>query len=134
MKLSDIKGERTLEVIADLIEPIARIAEDENAKRLFKREKVPEGMTSTEFFGQRMRKLAPDLLRYHKDDIICILSTIDGKTPEDYTKSLNLASLLKDLIELLNDDTFLGFLSSSQSETAGAQPTSRLEIIEGRAE
>lgn len=31
MKLSDIKGERTLEVIADIINPIANIAEDETA-------------------------------------------------------------------------------------------------------
>ena len=28
MKLSDIKGERTLDVIADIIDPIANIAED----------------------------------------------------------------------------------------------------------
>ena len=46
MKLSDVKGDRTLEVIADLIEPICTIAEDENAAALFKREQLPDGMTA----------------------------------------------------------------------------------------
>ena len=132
MKLSEVKGERTFDVIADLIEPIANIAADKNAKALFKREKVPEGMTSNEFFAQRMRKAAPQLLKDHKDDIIGILSTIAGKTKEEYTATLNLASLLSDLIELLNDQAFLGFLASSGSGTDGAPSTSRLEIIEGQ--
>ena len=46
MKLSDIKGDRTLEVIADLVDPIANIAEDEDTFALFRREKLPAGMTA----------------------------------------------------------------------------------------
>ena len=38
MKLSDVKGERTIEVIAEIIDPIANIAEDEEASAMFKRE------------------------------------------------------------------------------------------------
>ncbi len=56
MRLSDIKGERTLDVIADIIDPIANIAEDEVASDLFKREKLPEGMTAKKFLLQRARK------------------------------------------------------------------------------
>ena len=44
MRLSDVRGERTLDVIADLIGPIAEIASDEEAAALFRREKVPEGV------------------------------------------------------------------------------------------
>lgn len=45
MKLSDIQGDRVFDVIADIIDPIANIAEDEKASAMFQREKLPEGMT-----------------------------------------------------------------------------------------
>ena len=51
MRLSDIKGERTLDVIAEIIEPIANIAEDEAAAELFRREKPPEGMSMVLLVG-----------------------------------------------------------------------------------
>ena len=38
MRLSDIKGDRVFDVIADIIDPIANIASDETASALFKRE------------------------------------------------------------------------------------------------
>ena len=107
MRLSDIKGERTLDVIADIIDPIANIAEDEVASELFKREKLPEGMTANKFLLQRARKAAPALLKGHKGDIISILSTIEGTTPEAYTGTLNLVKLIKDTIDLLTDEAFI---------------------------
>ena len=55
MKLSDIKGERTLDVIAEVIEPIANIAEDEKTAALFKREKLPEGENATTFLLKRIK-------------------------------------------------------------------------------
>lgn len=59
MKLSDVKGDRTLEVIADLIEPICNIAEDENAAALFKREQLPDGMTAKKFLLQKAKRPFP---------------------------------------------------------------------------
>ena len=107
MKLSDIKGERTLDVIADLIDPISNIAEDEKAAAMFKREKLPDGKTAREFVVERLKNSAPSLLKYHKADIISILATIDGVAPEEYSESLNLAKLLKDFTELFTDEAFL---------------------------
>ena len=46
MRLSDIKGDRVFDVIADIIDPIANIAVYETASALVKREKLPEGMTA----------------------------------------------------------------------------------------
>ena len=66
MKLSDIHGERVFDVIADIIDPIANIAEDEKASAMFRREKIPEGMTAKEFAMQRARKALPALLKQHK--------------------------------------------------------------------
>lgn len=118
MKLSDVKGDRTLDVIADLIDPIANIAQDEDVSEMFKRQTVPEGMEAREFFAARMRKGMPALLKGHKGDVISILATIEGVSPEEYTKSLNLAKIIKDFTELVTDEAFFGFLSSSTIEKA----------------
>ena len=128
MKLSDIKGERTLEVIADIIDPIANIAEDEESSALFKREKLPDGLTAKKFLLQRARKAVPSLLKGHKGDIISILSTIEGITKEEYTASLNLVKLAKDAIDLLTDEAFTTLFISAQS---GDSSGSAQESIKG---
>lgn len=115
MKLSQIKGERVLDVIAQIIEPAANIAEDEAAAALFKREKLPKGMTVRDFILQRARKSIPALLKGHKADIIAILAAIEGVTPEEYSGTLNLPKLLKDLIELMLDDAFGSLFISAQT-------------------
>lgn len=127
MKLSDIKGERTFDVIADVIGPISSIAEDENAMELFKAKDVPDGMTPQQFFAKRVKKSAPALLRDHKQDVIAILAAIDGVTPEEYAETLNLAKLLGDMVELMTDETILDFLpqstSGEESSEGASDPT-----------
>lgn len=118
MKLSDVRGGRTLDVVADLIGPMANIASDPEAAAMFRREEVPEGKTAVEFFAERVRKSAPKLLRGHKDDVIAILSTIEGTDPEEYAEGLNLAKLLRDFVDLMTDEDFVAFLSPSGTETA----------------
>ena len=49
MRLSDIKDDRVFDVIADIIDPIANIASDLTASFLFKRQKLPEVITSKAF-------------------------------------------------------------------------------------
>lgn len=116
MRLSDIKGDRTLEVIAEIIDPIANIAEDEAASVMFKREKLPEGMTARKFLLNRARKSLPALLKGHKADIIAILSAIEGVSAEEYSGTLNLVKLTKDCIDLLTDEVFMQLFISAQSE------------------
>lgn len=129
MKLSDVKGERTLDVVAEIIEPIANIAEDEAAADLFKREKLPDGITAQKFFIKRAKKAVPALMKNHKRDLIQILSAIEGVSPEEYAGVLNLPKLFKDCIELLTDNSFEALFTSTQSETSSG---SALEIIEGQ--
>lgn len=127
MRLSDIKGDRTLDVIADLIDPIAHIAQDKDVAEMFKRKAVPEGMEANEFFAERMRRGMPALLRGHKRDVIAILAAIEGVTPEEYADALNLAKLFTDTMELLTDEAFLGFLSSSRTKKDADAPGSASE-------
>lgn len=123
MKLSDIKGERTLDVIAEIIDPICNIAEDDAAAELFGKKKVPDGMTAKKFLLQRARKSVPALLKGHKGDIVAILSAIEGTAVEDYTASLNMVKLTKDVIDLITDDAFITLFISAQSEKpSGSAP------------
>ena len=128
MRLSDIKGDRTLDVIAEIIDPIANIAEDEEASSMFKREKLPDGMTAKNFLLKRIRKSLPVLLKCHKADIIAILSAIEGVSAEEYNGSLNLVKLIKDCNDLLTDEVFMQLFISAQSENKSG---SAQESIEG---
>lgn len=131
MRLSDIQGERVFDVIADIIDPIANIAEDDAASALFKREKLPEGMTAKEFMTQRARKALPALLKGHKGDIIAILASIEGVSAESYKGALNLVKLMQDTTELLTDDAFTALFLSAQS---GKSSGSAQENTEGKGE
>ena len=118
MRLSDIKGDRVFDVIADIIDPIANIVSDETASALFKREKLPDGMTAKAFLLERARNAVPALLQGHKSDIIAVLSTIEGVSAEDYRASLTLAKLMQDTAELLTDEAFGELFISAQSGTS----------------
>ena len=111
MKLSDIRGEETFEVLANLIDPVLSIATDEEASALFRKEAVPEGMEPREFVAGRVRKSLPVLLRTHKRDLIEIVAAIKQMDTEQYVKELSLVSLTKDVFELASDEAFIGFLS-----------------------
>ena len=111
MKLSDVKGDRVLDVVADIIEPIANIAEDDAAASLFRREKVPEGETAKSYTIKRLKKGVPALVRGHKADIVAILAAIEGVTPFEYAENLNLLKLIKDFTELLTDEAFLAIFT-----------------------
>ena len=130
MRLSDIKGDRTLEVIAEIIDPIANIAEDEEASAMFKREKLPDGMTAKKFLMKRARKSLPVLLNRHKADIIAILSALEGVSAEEYAKTLNLLKFPKDCIEILTDEVFIELFISAQSENSSGSAQESIEVQE----
>lgn len=112
MRLSDIKGERAIEVIGELIDPIANIAENKEASALFRREKLPEGIDAKAFVVSRLRKGLPVLLKNHKGDIVSILAALEGVTPAEYAATLDLRKVVKDLTELLTDEEFMAFFTS----------------------
>ena len=130
MRLSDIKGDRTLEVIADIIDPIANIAEGKEASAMFKREKLPDGMTAKKFLMKRVRKSLPALLKGHKSDIIAILSAIEGVSAEEYAGALNLVNLVKDCTDLLTDEAFMELFISAQSENKSGSAQENIEAPE----
>lgn len=117
MKLSEIKGERVFDVIADIIEPVAKIAENPTAKEFFTKKKPPEGMTAREYGIKRVREAAPALLRENKREMVEIFAAINGETPEKYAENLDLFVLLRDCTELMTDDAFISLFFQRRPRT-----------------
>ena len=106
---------------------MANIASDESASALFKREKLPEGMTAKAFLLERARKAIPALLKWHKGDIITVLATIEGVSADDYRASLTLARLMQDTAERLTDEAFGERFISAQSGTSSGSAQENTE-------
>lgn len=134
MKLSEIKGDRCFDVIADIIDPICKMADDKEVVELFRPKKVPEGMKPTEYFAKRMRVGVPVLLKGHKSEIVSIMATIEGVAPEKYTRDLTLAKLVHDVYDMLTDAELVSFFPSApMTETVSGKASETTEAPETAA-
>lgn len=104
MKLSEIKGEKALEVMADLLDPLAEIINDEEIRKAY-----DEKMTYLD-----IAKLA---IKSHSKAIITILALLDGENPETYEVSL--LSLPKKVMEVMNDPDLKDLFQSQAMTTKG---------------
>ena len=100
MKLSDIKGEKAIEVLADLLEPVAEIMADKEVVALVRS-------------GQKLKAVSA-ALKKHKKACLTILALTDGEDPETYSPSI-LAIPMKG-VELLNDPELMSLFSSQSQE------------------
>lgn len=107
MKLSEVKGEKSVELLADIIPHITNIALDEEASAFFKRKAVPKGKTPREAFLERYRDALPTLLKNHSDDLISIVSAVEGRDKSEYLADLDMGKIMKVLLELITDDAFM---------------------------
>lgn len=117
MKLSDIKGERAIEVIADLIEPIANIASDNECSDLFSVKPVKGEDKNVTARKHLVRKI-PLLLRSHKRDVIQIVATLDGKSADD----MNVFSITAALIGLMQDEALIELFTSAARSVEKTPP------------
>lgn len=136
MKLSDVKGDRTFDVIADILVPVATIAQDENVAKLFDGSNKPKKMTPWQYFVERAKVAIPVMMRDYRAEICEIMAIINDITPEEYvngvvnpeydeekageegydvpeylTPPLNVPKLLADVMELMTDSEFVSFFS-----------------------
>lgn len=88
MKLSDIKGKEAIRVLAELMEPVAKIAGDEEIQASIKAKKP-------------LALVAKELLKKWPDEVIEILALLDGADAKTY--EVNLLTLPLKLLEVLND-------------------------------
>lgn len=112
MKLSNIKGERAIEVIADIVEPVISIAGDKEALELFRGPQTAETLS----------KNIPALLRSHKREVIAIFAAIEGVPADEYAAETDVIKLLKSLTELVTDEVFLELFTSAQPDVKQSGP------------
>lgn len=103
MKLSDFKGEKAIEVFADLLDPIAEILTDNEIVKLFQSEDV------------KQIEVIKKILKGHSESVVQILAILEDEDPKTYQP--NIVTLPKKLIELFNDEA-LKDLFTSQSQDA----------------
>lgn len=113
MRLSDVKGERTFEVVADIIEPVYAIAQDKAVADVLGPKPCPEGEDPREFTARRLVAGVPKLLKAHKAELIAIIAAIEGVSADEYAETLDLAKLVASLTELVTDPALMGFLASA---------------------
>lgn len=125
MKLAELKGERAIEVIADLITPIANIATDQDNLQLFKVKKQ-DGETDRESAIRDLTEKVPVLLKSHKKDILAILCAVNGSNPEE----LSLLDIFHGTAELINDQDFMSLFLSAVKPTEQKSATESSEDAE----
>lgn len=136
MKLSEIKEERVFDVIADIIEPVATIAQDEDAAKLFDSSDKPEEMSNWQYFVERAKKSIPVIMRKYRTEICCIMASINDITADEYVHGvrnpeydeskageegydvpeytvapLTIPKLFADVLDLVTDGNFISFFS-----------------------
>lgn len=87
-KLSEIKGEEAIDVLAEIIMPITEIVKDDE---------VAKG------FETNVAQCVAIALKKHKSEVIDVLAVINGKTKEETLEEIDLMTLPAVLIEILNE-------------------------------
>ena len=112
MKLSEYRGEDALEVLAELLEPAVEILADADIAAAW-RDKNPNKTR-----GQKQLKAVSIAIKKHKEAVIAILAALDHETPDEYREKINVVTLPKKLLEVLNDKDLRNFFTS-QEQTKG---------------
>lgn len=119
MKLSEYKGEKALDILADIIEPAATIMADKEVANFAKS-------------GKPVIKLIKPLIKNHKREVIEIMAILEGEDPEEYAEKVNLFTLPAKLLELLNDQDLKSLFTSQGQKTEETSSGSAMESIEAK--
>lgn len=122
MKLSDYKGEEALDVLADIIEPLALILADKDIGELASKKGTP------------VLAFVKPILKNHKKEIIQILARLENETVEEYTPKISIFTLPMQIVDLINDPQVQSlFLSQEQNPvTLSASSSPATETIEAK--
>ena len=109
MKLSDIKGEKALDVLAELVDPVTLIIADKEIAAIYRSNK-PKIL------------LVKKLIHKHKKEVLTILAILNEEDPKKFEPSLIELPIM--LLELLNDEELQNLFTSQgqtrESESSGS--------------
>lgn len=115
MKISEFRNEDALDLLADILDPTAKIFADRELANAVK--------------GRANRiKCAKIAIKNHKSEIIEILARLDGEDPNTY--DCGAVKILAKVIEILNDKELADFFTSQGQMMAQGSSTPATENIE----
>ena len=111
MKLSEIKGEASLDVLAEIAEPAVEIMADEEVRKIAE-SNLPKVL------------LIKPILKNHKNGIVKILAALEQQDPDEYVKTMNIFTLPKAIMEILDDKELMELFQSQgltmEEESSGS--------------
>ena len=110
-KISEIKGEDALDVLAELIDPFSDIAADQLMVFYLRSDKRAFAVKQA--------------LKAHKKAVLKILATLEGKDVETYSPSLIELPMM--LLELLNDPDVVAVFRSAETAASSGSATENTE-------
>lgn len=113
-KLSEIKNEDALDVLAEILEPVMEIAADQEVKKQ----------------AEEKGKLAAAkmVMKNHKESIMIILAALDDEPVETY--EVNIIQIPVKILQLLNDKDLMDFFQSQGLTIFGESSGSATESLE----
>lgn len=102
MKISEIKNEAALDMLADIIEPLSEIYGDEKVREYAKKGKRAKAISSA--------------IKGHKKDVIAVVAALDGATPDKY--EFDVITLFQKALEIMNDPELQDFFISQEQMAA----------------
>ena len=97
MRLTDYENEEALELLADILEPAAVIMSDKEIATMVQS-------------GVPVLVVAPKILRGHQKEVVEIVASLHREKPDTF--KFNAVSLLKDLIDIMNDPELIDLFTS----------------------
>ena len=111
MKISQIKNEDALDLLADIIFPVSNIFNDMTLREKFKTE--------------TKATIAMYILKNHKRSIIEILARLEGVKVSEY--NANIVQMTESLLDIMNDKELMDFFRSQGQSMVGASSGSATE-------
>lgn len=124
MKLSEVKGEKALDMLADLIEPVMEIIDDKEISEILKSRDKKKSESTKIILSKAVAKA----IKNHKDAVIRILATLDDVPVEKY--ECTIMSLPKKLLDILNDPAIFELFTLQGQETPTSSGSVTANIME----
>ena len=119
MKITEYRGEDAIDLLADILEPVGEIIGDPEVEKIF------QGFQKSSF----NRELIKHVLKNHKRALIEIMARLDNEPVEQYRKKVNIFTLPKKALELLDDEELISFFVSQGLKTGNEFSGSAMENI-----
>lgn len=116
MKLSEFKGEKAIEVFADLLEPVSEILADEEIYK-----SIQNGLPQIVVIKKVMKK--------HPKAVITLLAVLDDEDPETY--EVGFTTIPIKLMELMSDEALVDLFTSQGRKEDETVSGSAMENTEG---